>query len=61
MSDDKTKAGGQDRKLISLTEDYEVRDWSSKFGVTESALRQAVAKVGNRAEDVQRELQAKVK
>lgn len=56
MSDDKTKPGGQDRELISLSEDYEVRDWADKFGVTEQALRDAVARVGNRAEDVQREL-----
>ncbi|MBA3479002.1 MAG: DUF3606 domain-containing protein [Lautropia sp.] len=34
MADDKTKPGGQDRKRISLSEDYEVRDWCDKFGVT---------------------------
>lgn len=56
MSDDRTKPGGQDRDLISLDEDYEVRDWAAKFGVSEKALRDAVARVGNRAEDVQREL-----
>ena len=56
MSDDKTKAGGQDRERISLAEDYEVRDWVAKFGVSEEALRKAVARVGDRAEDVQREL-----
>ena len=56
MSDDKSKPGGQDRQLISVSEDYEVRDWAKKFGVTEKALRDAVARVGNRAEDVQREL-----
>jgi len=56
MSDDTSKTGGQDRKLISLSEDYEVRDWAEKYGVTEDALRAAVAKVGNRAEDVEREL-----
>ena len=56
MSDDKTNTGGQDRKLISLSEDYEVRDWAAKFGVSENALRTAVERVGNRAEDVEREL-----
>ncbi|MFN3667879.1 MAG: DUF3606 domain-containing protein [Brevundimonas sp.] len=56
MSDDKNQTGGQDRKRISLAEDYEVRDWSEKFGVTEDELRTAVAKVGDRAEDVEREL-----
>lgn len=56
MSDDKSQTGGQDRKLISLSEDYEVRDWAKKFGVTEDGLRAAVARVGNRSEDVRREL-----
>ena len=57
MTDDKTKSGGQDRQRISLSEDYEVRDWSQKFGVSEDQLRAAVGKVGDRAEDVERELQ----
>ena len=52
MSDDKNKPGGQDRQRISLTEDYEVRDWATKFGVTEEALREAVGRVGNMAADV---------
>lgn len=56
MSDDRSKSGGQDRQRISLSEDYEVRDWAARFGVTEKALRDAVARVGDRADDVQREL-----
>ena len=36
--------------------DYEVRDWAAKFGVTEKAIRDAVGRVGNRAEDVRREV-----
>lgn len=56
MSDDKSQTGGQDRKRISLTEDYEVRDWAEKFGVNEDRLREAVSKVGNMADDVEREL-----
>ena len=59
MSDDKTKTGGPDRKRISLSEDYEVRDWSKKFGVTEEQLRAAVKKVGPMADDVQAELKKK--
>lgn len=57
MSDDKGKAGGGDRQRISLHEDYEVRDWSQKFGVSEDRLRQAVERVGNMADDVELELQ----
>ena len=56
MTDDKTQNGGQDRKRISLSNDYEVRDWSEKFGVTPDRLREAVGKVGSQAEDIEREL-----
>jgi hypothetical protein len=33
MADDKSKTGGQDRGRINVHEDYELRDWSKKFGV----------------------------
>lgn len=56
MSDDKSEAGGADRQRINLSEDYEVRDWARKFGVTEDALRRAAERVGPMAGDVQREL-----
>lgn len=56
MSDDKNQTGNPDRQRISLSEDYEVRDWSQKFGVSEERLRAAVEKVGNQADDVEREL-----
>jgi hypothetical protein len=56
MADDKSKSGGQDRKRISLSEDYEVRDWASKFGVTPEQLKSAVQAVGNDAEAVQAHL-----
>lgn len=59
MADDKSRSGGQDRQRISLEEDYEVRDWSAKFGVTPEELKQAVARVGNRAEDVERDLRGR--
>jgi len=56
MSDDKTQTGGQDRRRISLDEDYEVRDWSAKFGVTADELRAAVKAVGNDAAAVEAHL-----
>jgi hypothetical protein len=59
MSDDKSKTGGQDRARISLSEDYEVRDWAKKFGVTEDELRAAVGRVGNQAENVERDLKGR--
>ena len=56
MPDDRSKKGSQDRNKISLSEDYEVRYWSQKFGVTPERLRAAVQKVGNSAQAVEREL-----
>ena len=58
MSDDKGKTG-QDRKLISLEEDYERRDWAAKFGVSEETLRAAVEQVGNSATDVEAHLKGR--
>ena len=58
MTDDKTQTGNPDRQRISLSENYEARDWAEKFGVTEDQLRRAVEKVGNLASDVERELLA---
>ncbi len=56
MSDDKSKPGGQDRKRINVDEDYEVRDWSKRLGVSAEKLRAAVKVVGDRVDDVERHL-----
>lgn len=56
MSDDKSKSGGQDRKRINVHEDYELRDWSKKFGVSPEELKKAVEQVGDSAEAVQKHL-----
>ncbi len=56
MSDDKTKTTQADRIRINVNENYELRDWSRKFGVTEEQLKAAVQKVGPMAADVEREL-----
>jgi len=45
--------GKPDRDRISLSEDYEVQDWSKKFGVTSEELKKAVNKVGSIAKDVE--------
>jgi Protein of unknown function (DUF3606) len=41
-----------------MHEDYEVRYWMEKFGVTREDLERAVQKVGVMAKDVERELKA---
>jgi len=56
MADDKTKTGKADRDRINTSEDYEVRDWSKKFGVSKDQLKKAVKKVGPMAKDVEAEL-----
>jgi hypothetical protein len=56
MSDDKSKTGGQDRKRINVNEDYELRDWAGKFGVTTQQIKDAVAQVGDRAVEVEQYL-----
>ncbi len=59
MSDDNKKPGGQDRTRISLSEDYEVRDWADKFGVSADEVRAAVKAVGNEAKAVEAHLKKK--
>jgi len=49
MPDDKSQSGGQDRKRISLSQEYEVRDWAKKFNVTPEQLEAAVRAVANDA------------
>jgi hypothetical protein len=56
MSDSKQQTGGQDRDRINVHQDYELRDWSKKYGVTPDELKKAVAKVGDRARDVEAHL-----
>jgi hypothetical protein len=56
MSDNKDIRAPQDAKRIALGEDYEVRYWSGRFGVTPEQLRDAVEAVGNSAEAVGKHL-----
>ena len=57
MPDDTTKTAPQDASRINIHEDYEVRYWTKKFGVTADQLREAVTKVGSSASAVEKELQ----
>ena len=61
VADDKSKTGAPDRQVISTTEPYELRDWAKKFGVTEDALRGAIAQVGVEAAAVERYLKDKAR
>lgn len=56
MADDKTIRGPRDSSRIAMGEDYEVRYWTDKFGVSRERLQQAVDAVGNNAEAVEQHL-----
>jgi uncharacterized protein DUF3606 len=58
MTDDRTKKAVQDRTRINTSEDYELRYWSKKLGVTQDQLKAAVKKVGNSVSAVEKELKA---
>lgn len=44
--DDKSKKGPQDAARINVNEDYELRYWSDKFGLSPDKLKEVVADVG---------------
>jgi len=56
MADDKTNRGSQDRSRINLHEDYEVRYWTDKLGISKSQLEEVVKKVGSSAKAVEDKL-----
>ena len=51
--DDKNIKRPQDAKKINLGEEFEVRYWCERFGVSEEVLRKAVNKTGVSAVAVQ--------
>jgi len=56
MADNLHLRGQPDRSRINVHEDYELRYWTTKFGVTADQLRAAVRAVGPIASDVARHL-----
>ena len=56
MVDEKTLRSPEDRSRIALGEDYEVRYWTDKFGVSRQRLEEAVRAVGNSATAVEQYL-----
>lgn len=58
MDDDQTRTASADNRRIRLSDDLEIRRWSEKFQVSKERLRAAVTKVGNRVDDVERELRS---
>ena len=56
MSDDKSKSGGQDRIRINVHEEYELRDWSKRLGVTPERLKELVKEHGPIAANIRKAL-----
>ncbi len=56
MSDDRHKRGSQDRKRISLSEDYEVRYWTKELGVSKEKLTELVERHGNSVDKIREAL-----
>jgi hypothetical protein len=59
MADDKTKTRPQDAKRINVNEDYELKDWSKRFGVSPEQLKAAVKEVGTSADAVEKHLKGR--
>jgi len=56
MSDNLQDRGGQDRNRIDVSQDWELRYWSEKFGCSHDELKAAVQAAGTYAEDVEKYL-----
>lgn len=54
--DNKKHTGSPDRDRINVNEDYELQDWSRKFGITPDELKKAVKAVGTSAKEVEKYL-----
>ena len=46
MADDRSQRGPADRSRVNIHEDYEVRYWREKWGVTREQLTSAVNEAG---------------
>jgi hypothetical protein len=56
MADDLKDRGARDRSRVNVHEDYAVRYWTEKWGITKEQLVEAVHAAGVSAEAVARHL-----
>jgi hypothetical protein len=47
MADDKKNTGEPDRSRVSGSEDYEIRDFAQKYGISSAEARELIRKHGN--------------
>jgi hypothetical protein len=59
VADNPNIRGGGDGKRINVDQDYELRYWSEKLGVSADELRQAVKDVGPMAEAVEQHIRGR--
>jgi hypothetical protein len=58
MADNKEIRGAQDRERINLNEDYEVKYWTERLGISAQELKQAVQSVGPMVKDVEKKIKS---
>ena len=56
MADNLEERGPRDRERVNINEEWEVRWWTKKWGVSAEQLRAAVLAVGVMARDVAKKL-----
>ena len=56
MPDDKSKIGGQDKSRVAENEEYEIQYLVQKTGASAEQVRQAIQKVGNEREKIEKYL-----
>jgi Protein of unknown function (DUF3606) len=54
MADDLENRGAQHRRRVNIHEDYEVRYWTRKRGISKQQLAQAVKKAGVSARQLEK-------
>jgi Protein of unknown function (DUF3606) len=52
MSHDKRHVPRQEQQRQNVNEEYELMDWTERYGVSADRIREAVHAVGNRVTDV---------
>ncbi|WP_214473403.1 DUF3606 domain-containing protein [Mesorhizobium sp. dw_380] len=55
MADDKSKRAGRDRDRVSADEDYEVRHFANKVGLTVQQVHDLIKQHGNDRKTLERE------
>ena len=54
MADDKSNVGAQDRARVAGDEDYEVRYFADKHGISMDQARELIGRIGNNREELDR-------